>query len=334
VITLRRLSYLTLGIAFLHLVFGAIVRITDSGMGCGPHWPDCNGYLFPPLDRPKLVIEITHRYLAIVILLSAVATAVTAWARRDEPGVGGRGGVLRSAILVVALWFAPALLGAATVWLENVPDATIVHQWLALALLAVAAITVVRAGGLGGASARAQRSSARTARGAIAAAVIALLAAMLGAVTANFPGASWACPGFPLCASSSPEAALPAHVQMAHRIVAFLLFFHLLGFTIGVSKRGEAPVVVRAARVAFGLVVLQILVAGAMIGLHLPAALRSLHQAVGISIWLSVFTLAYLARIATGRTALTHAGAGTGVSGSSAAPATATEAVLGFGTET
>jgi heme A synthase len=331
VTTLRRLSYLTLGIAFLHLVFGAIVRLTDSGMGCGPHWPDCNGYLFPPLDRPELIIEITHRFLAAAIFLAAAATAVVAWAKRDEPGVGGRGGVLRSAALVVALWFAPALLGAITVWLENVPDATIVHQWLALALLAVIAIAVVRAGGLGGTSARAQRSSARAARGAVAAAVIALLAAMLGAVTANFPGASWACPGFPLCGNSSPEAALPAHVQMAHRIVAFLLFFHLLGLTIAFSRRREAPVVVRVARVAFGLVVLQILVAGAMIGLRLPAVLRSLHQAVGVSIWLSAFTLAYLARITAGRSALAHADAGAGVSGSGAA-ATPTEAVLGVKT--
>src|SRR5919199_258574 len=154
VTTLRRLSYLTLGVAFLHLVFGAIVRITDSGMGCGPHWPDCNGYLFPPLNRPDLIIEITHRWLAVAIFLAAAATAITAWVRRREPGVGGRGGVLRAAILVVVLWFAPALLGAITVWLENVPDATIVHQWGALGLLAVVAITVVRTGGLGGAGAR------------------------------------------------------------------------------------------------------------------------------------------------------------------------------------
>jgi heme A synthase len=281
--------------------------------------------------RPELVIEVTHRFLAVAIFLSATATAITAWVMRAEPGVGGRGGVLRSAVLVVVLWFAPALLGAITVWLENVPDATIVHQWLALALLAGTAITVVRTGGLGGACARSQRTSARAARGAVAAAVIALLAAMLGAVTANFPGASWACPGFPLCANPSAEAALPAHVQMAHRIVAFLLFFHLLGFTIGVSRRQEAPVVVRAARVTLGLVIVQVLVAGAMIGLGLPPGLRSLHQAVGVGIWLSAFTLAYLARIACGRCALTHTDVGTAASGASAVPRTSTEAVLGSG---
>jgi heme a synthase len=39
--TVRRLSLLALGTACLHLVFGAIVRITGSGMGCGNNWPKC-----------------------------------------------------------------------------------------------------------------------------------------------------------------------------------------------------------------------------------------------------------------------------------------------------
>ena len=39
----RRLAYLALFLAYAQIVFGAIVRITDSGMGCGDHWPKCNG---------------------------------------------------------------------------------------------------------------------------------------------------------------------------------------------------------------------------------------------------------------------------------------------------
>jgi heme A synthase len=37
--SLRRLSYVAFFVACAHLVFGAIVRITGSGMGCGHHWP-------------------------------------------------------------------------------------------------------------------------------------------------------------------------------------------------------------------------------------------------------------------------------------------------------
>jgi len=39
--TIRRLGYLALVVGFAQVLFGAIVRITGSGMGCGDHWPDC-----------------------------------------------------------------------------------------------------------------------------------------------------------------------------------------------------------------------------------------------------------------------------------------------------
>ena len=58
----------------------------------------------------------------------------------------------------------------------------------------------------------------------------------------------------------------------------------------------EAPIVVRAAHVALGMVVLQLVVASSMIVLRLPPVLRSLHEATGVGIWLSCFLLAYLAR--------------------------------------
>ena len=65
---LRRFSYAALLVAFTHLVFGGIVRISGSGMGCGDHWPLCYGHLFPPMDRPDLVVEWTHRLLASILV--------------------------------------------------------------------------------------------------------------------------------------------------------------------------------------------------------------------------------------------------------------------------
>ncbi|HVZ76358.1 MAG TPA: COX15/CtaA family protein, partial [Gemmatimonadaceae bacterium] len=88
---LRRFAYAALGVAYLHLVFGAIVRISGSGMGCGDNWPKCNGYWIPPMSRPDLIIEVTHRYLASILILTLASFAILAWRRRAEPGVGGRG---------------------------------------------------------------------------------------------------------------------------------------------------------------------------------------------------------------------------------------------------
>lgn len=295
---LRALSSAALAVAFTHLVFGAIVRITGSGMGCGDHWPRCYGRWFPPMDQPTLVIEWSHRLLASILGVAVIALAIVAWAARRETGVGGRGGVLRPALAAVGAVLAAALLGAVTVKLGNAPFATLAHWVLAMTVFAVLATAAIRSGALGGAAAARQRGSSRTARGAFAAAALAFLAVALGGLTAKFPDAAIACRSFPLCGKDPSAAAGAMHIQVTHRVLAVLLLGHLLGLVIGLSRRKEeSRVVSTAARGAFGLVMLQIGVAAGMVLLNLPAVLRSLHEAIGVGIWLATFSFAYLARL-------------------------------------
>ncbi len=294
--TLRRLSYVAFGVACTHLVFGAIVRISGSGMGCGDHWPRCYGSFFPPLNRPDLIIEVSHRYLASLLLLSLIALLWAAWRRRAEPGVGGPGGVLRSAGLAVALGFSAALLGAMTVKMGNAPFATLAHWTVAMSLVAAVVATVIRAGGLGGTATLLHAVSGRTQRATIAGAAMALVAVVMGGLTAKYPGAAVACQAFPLCGANPDVQRAAVHIQLTHRIIALLLVLHLFGLLMAQRKRRESPVMMRAVSIAFSLGVLQLLVAGAMIGMHLPPVLRSLHEATGVSIWIATFVLAYLAR--------------------------------------
>jgi heme A synthase len=296
----RRVAATTFAVACLHLVFGAIVRISGSGMGCGDHWPKCYGRWFPPLDRPDLIIEVSHRYLASVLLLALIATFVVAWGRRAEAGVGGRGGVLRMAGAGVALGLSAALLGAVTVKLGNAPFATLAHWTVAMSLVAATVATLIRAGGLGGPSARLGGVSHRTRRGALIGAVMALATVVMGGLTAKYPGAAVACQGFPLCGRNLDVLPSAVHVQLTHRVLAFLVVLHLAGVAAGVFRRREAAVVARAATLALSFGVLQLVVAGAMVLGHLPPVLRSLHEATGVSIWIAAFTLAYLARIGSG----------------------------------
>ena len=85
-------------------------------------------------------------------------------------------------------------------------------------------------------------------------------------------------------------------IQVTHRIIALLLLGHLIGILLGVRKRGETRAVRTAAWTALGVVVLQFVVAAAMVELHLPPQLRSIHQAVGTALWIAVVTLTALAR--------------------------------------
>ena len=298
-LTLRRFSYAALFVAFTHLVFGAIVRISGSGMGCGDHWPLCYGHLFPPMNRPDLVVEWTHRLLASILVFTVVAFALVAWRARRQPRVGGPGGVLRAALLAVVVVFAAAILGAVTVKLGNTPYATVAHWLLAMTLFATLGAASIRAGALGGDAASSERASPRVARAAIAAAGIAFCTVALGGLTAKYPSAAIACRGFPLCGRDAAAPASSVHVQLTHRVLAVLLLLHLIGVVAGLSRRKEeSRTVARAAGIALGLVVVQLAVAGSMVLLSLPPVLRSLHEAVGVSVWLGTFAYAYLARIA------------------------------------
>jgi cytochrome c oxidase assembly protein subunit 15 len=298
----RRLSLAALAVACLHLVFGAIVRISGSGMGCGDNWPKCYGYWVPPFSRPDLIIEVTHRYLASLLTLTVGSMALAALLRRNEPGIAGRGGPLRSAIGAVGAVLAAAVLGGVTVKMGNAPWATVAHWVVAMTLLAMVAMTAVRAGALGGASASANAGSARAARSGRAAAVLAIFAVAMGGLTAKYPGAAVGCTTVPLCGANTAVSAEATYIQLIHRTIAVLLLLHLAGVVAMTRRRRheESPVVARVALVAFSLVGLQLVVASAMVLFHLPAVLRSLHEATGVAIWLSCFLLAYLARRAAG----------------------------------
>lgn len=290
--TVRRLGYFALLLGFAQIAFGAIVRVTGSGMGCGDHWPDCYGSFTPAQNAPNLLVEISHRYGAAALSLAILALAISAWRNRREPGVSGRGGVLRPSLLAILLVVVAALFGAVTVKMELNPVVVATHLAIAMSLLAVLVVVVVRAGGLG--SPTVSAGSQRTLRSARAAVGLTFLALVFGALTANTPGAAAACRGFPWCTTIAGHGT-PLWIQVTHRIIAFLLFGHLIGISLGVRKRGEPRPIRNAAWAALGVVVLQILVATAMVEMQFPPSLRSLHQAVGTALWTVVVVLAALA---------------------------------------
>jgi cytochrome c oxidase assembly protein subunit 15 len=232
----------------------------------------------------------------ILVVLLALA-----WRWRHEVGVGGRGGVLRAVVLATALVGVVGALGRVIVKNALDPLVIVVHLALAMSVLAALAASVVRAGGFGVRAVAAGEGSPKTFRGAAAAVALTFAVLTLGALTANVPGAAPACQGFPLCNGTLVPRGGPAHLHLTHRILAFLLFFHMLGMVIAVAKRREAPRLVLASRIAFAAIVLQILIAAALVERNLPPVLQSLHQTTGTLVWLATFTFALLAHRAAGR---------------------------------
>ena len=141
------------------------------------------------------------------------------------------------------------------------------------------------------------RAITRAYRDARGAGVLAVLSLVFGALTANVAGANSACQGFPGCRTIVVHGA-PLGIQVTHRVIAFLLLFHTFGMVMAARKRGAPPMLMRAVWIVFVAVLAQIVIAAMLVELHLPAVLRSLHQAVGTCVWLAIVTLVALARVA------------------------------------
>ncbi len=101
----------------LVIVWGAFVRATGSGAGCGSHWPLCNGEVVPRAPAIETLIELSHRLTSGVALLLVIALAYVAW--RAFPA---RHRVRWAAAASLFFIVTEALIGAGLVLLEYVAE--------------------------------------------------------------------------------------------------------------------------------------------------------------------------------------------------------------------
>ena len=97
------------------ILWGAYVRATGSGAGCGNRWPLCNGILTPHSPAMATIIEFTHRAMSVLDL--AVVALLVVWAYRAFPPLSP---VRRGAVLSAVFLVTEALLGASLVLLDHV----------------------------------------------------------------------------------------------------------------------------------------------------------------------------------------------------------------------
>jgi len=177
-----------LGLAFVVVVVGAYVRLSDAGLGC-PDWPLCYGQPLPGdlADRDALAKawkEMGHRYLAGTLGLLILILSLCSWKTRQSP---------RLATALLALVIFQATLGAWTVTMLLKPAIVTAHLLGGMTVLALLAWMAL---------AQLFGTSALEARKLRGAAVIALTAlgvqiALGGWVSSNY--AALACPDLPLC---------------------------------------------------------------------------------------------------------------------------------------
>ena len=290
-----------LGYNLLVIAFGAFVRATGSGAGCGSHWPLCNGEVLPRPERIETLIEFSHRLSSGLDALLVVALAVWAW-RAFEPGDPVRRPVRAAATASLVFLVVEALVGAALVRYDLVVDnASTARAWVIGAhlgntflLLAALALTAWWAGG--GAPPRLRRQGLAGWLLALGAAGL-LALGMSGAVTALgdtlFPAGSLR---EGLSRDFSPTAHFLVRLRIVHPALALGIGLGLLAVAAAVARRRPAPEVRRWARRFVLLYGAQVVLGFVNLATAAPVGLQLPHLLLADLTWIAwvLFTAAAL----------------------------------------
>jgi heme A synthase len=133
-----RLAWAVLAFNVAVVLWGAYVRATGSGAGCGNHWPLCNGVVVPLAPSVNTQIEFTHRATSGIDV--ALVALLVVWAFRAFPrGHRARLGATLSAIFLAT----EALIGAALVKLEHVAQNPSAYRGISLSTHLVNTLTLL-----------------------------------------------------------------------------------------------------------------------------------------------------------------------------------------------
>jgi heme a synthase len=114
---LPRFAWIVLGYNVAVVLWGAVVRATSSGAGCGDHWPLCNGVVVQTHPRLATLIELAHRMTSGITVIAILLLLVWVF-RRTVAGHLARITVVAATVLI----FNEALLGALLVLLRLTAD--------------------------------------------------------------------------------------------------------------------------------------------------------------------------------------------------------------------
>lgn len=300
---LRRLVTATIVATVVLILIGGIVRVSDSGLGCGAAgsgthgWPLCEGGLIPAADAES-VIEFSHRIAAGIV---GVMIALIAW--RALRNLRDYRWIVRAAVAAGVLVLLQAGLGGLTV--EEGLEDELVAAHLGLAMVLLALLFFVRRATSPVAAEKPIPDSARGLRPLTALAATLVLATIVaggyvagteGHGTPNQPligaheacGTGWNTAQFPGCNGSGPLSfgqSRLADIQLTHRLFMYLAAISVIALGI-VAFRRRVPS--RAFGLAVALLVAQIALGIINVYAGKHAGLIVGHLMLGTALWSTI----------------------------------------------
>jgi heme A synthase len=274
------------------ILFGAYVRASGSGAGCGSHWPLCNGMVIPRAARLDTLIEYTHRMTSGVALLLILIMLIWAWR------IYQRGNSIRfSATLSMVFIITEALLGAGLVLFELVAENDSMARALSGSFhlvntfLLLASISLTAWWASGGAPVQ-MRGKWLNAWPLAIGLLGVLILGMSGAVTALgdtlYPASSLA-EGFQQ--DISPTAHFLIRLRVLHPTLAILIGSYLILVSGMFNLRSSDQKTRLLARILTVLIVMQLAAGVTNVFLLAPIWLQLVHLFLSDAVWIVLIFL-------------------------------------------
>ena len=273
------------------VLWGAFVRASGSGAGCGKHWPLCNGEVIPQGPQLHTIIEFTHRITSGLALLGVLLLWLLV--RRST----SRGHLARRAsIAAVVLMIVEALLGASLVLLEYVGANQSAERaaWLAMhfanTLLLIGSLALT-AHWLRNPSFRGVAINRRNAFIAVIGLLAIITTGATGAIAAlgdtlfrpeSLTGA--------IAQDFSASSHFLVRLRMLHPLIAVLSVLYLTWLVAKTASSRDAGVR-RSAMLVFGLAFVQVLLGMTNIALLAPVWMQIVHLLFAELLWIALVLL-------------------------------------------
>jgi heme A synthase len=274
------------------IVFGAVVRVTDSGLGCGNSWPLCNGTIFPPLDNVTAWIEWLHRLFAALIGLFGLITlgvAIAAYRQKNRT-------ILAYTVIAAVLFFVQSMLGALVVVMDLPPTFVTLHLGTAMLLLGALVVAAV----LAMYRPRTPHKRDATTWLMYVTAALSFVIILTGALVRG-SGATLACVDWPLCNGTilPVNQGQLALIHMFHRFSVLALGV-ALALLVWIVLRQRADRTLRLLAIGGGLLYLAQATVGAIFVLTAAAPLwGALHVGLAASTWGALVALSVIETVNT-----------------------------------
>lgn len=295
---LPRLAWAALIYNVLVILWGAVVRISGAGAGCGDHWPLCNGVVVPQSPTLHTIIEFSHRLTSGASGLVAIALVVMAFVATKK-GHPARFGALLSLGLIVL----EGLVGGIQVLLGLTATSTDpargfvqgVHLANTFALLGALLLTALWASGEPLLRLRGQGRAGLLSFVGLA---LLLILGMAGAVTALGDLLFLPADGTPMDTVKRDfggTATLIENLRVVHPMLAILSSVYLVWLGVWLRKLRPSTEVSRWSRALWVLLGVQTLAGFINIALKAPGWMQLLHLLLACLTWLVAVMLVYRA---------------------------------------